>query len=278
MSERYPLIAIFLLFSMFYCVGQVSPSTTNETTNRTQVEMVTNYGVMVIELYNETPAHRDNFIQLATNKSYDSLLFHRVIENFMIQGGDPASKGAGSERVLGEGDLEYTVPAEFHPNLFHRKGALAAARSDHPERASSAIQFYIVQGKVFNDTLLNQTNKRINKMLARHYLRKDAAHQALMTDFEAAIQKKDTARYYMLNDSITSLADSYTKFDPYTIPENHRQVYKNVGGTPHLDQNYTVFGQVISGLDVIDAIAAVPTSRSDRPLRDVRIISVRIKK
>lgn len=267
-----------ILVSCFFSwtsVSQISGNSIQEAAPRQKVEMVTNYGMITLELYNETPFHRDNFINLVKNKAYNDLLFHRVIENFMIQGGDPESKNASAGNDLGEGDLAYTVPPEFNPHLFHKKGALAAARTDNSERASSAMQFYIVQGKVFNDSLLNTAETRINKMLARHYLRKEPEHLSLFNDLESAIEKKDEKLYVKLTDSIDGLVASYTNFDTYTIPETHRKVYKEIGGTPHLDQNYTVFGQVVDGLEVIDLIAAVPTLQSDRPIQDVKIIAVR---
>jgi peptidyl-prolyl cis-trans isomerase B (cyclophilin B) len=239
--------------------------------------MVTNYGTMTMELYNETPLHRDNFIKLINEKVYDSLLFHRVIETFMIQGGDPDSKNATPEALLGEGDLGYTVEAEFSPDLFHKKGALATAREESLSRASSAVQFFIVQGKVFNDSLLDHAESRINSMLARHHVINDSTYRPLWNDFIKAIESENENQAMTLNDSINTIAKTYTNFENYTIPNSHRNVYKTVGGTPHLDQNYTVFGQVIDGMEVIDSIAATKTGEGDRPISDVRILSVRLK-
>jgi peptidyl-prolyl cis-trans isomerase B (cyclophilin B) len=242
---------------------------------RQRVEMITDRGTMVIELYNETPLHRDNFIKLANDKAYDSLLFHRVIEKFMIQGGDPDSKTAQPIDTLGNGGLNYTVAAEFNPNLFHKKGVLAAARDGNLERASSSMQFYIVQGKVFNDSLLDRAEVRINNWLAEHYFKNDPANKPLIDSLQKAIDNENMEQYSLYNDSISSMAGRYTNFDVYTIPQAHREIYKTVGGTPHLDQNYTVYGEVVEGFEVIDSIAAVPTGTFDRPLKDVRIISVR---
>ena len=195
------------------------------------VSLETNYGDMIIRLSDSTPLHRDNFLKLVKVGFYDSLLFHRVIENFMIQGGDPNSKRAIAGEPLGNGGVGYRIPAEFRPSLFHKKGVIAAARDNNPEKASSGCQFYIVQGKVFTDAGL------------------------------------DSVETYRLNGK--------------KIPPEQREVYKTLGGTPHLDQSYTVFGEVVEGLDVVDKIAAVLTSKGqdrDRPLADVRIIKATLIK
>lgn len=195
------------------------------------VEINTTAGRMVVELYNETPLHRDNFLKLAREHYYDSTLFHRVIKGFMIQGGDPDSKKADDRsKPLGNGGPDYTIPAEFRPGLFHRKGALAAAREGddiNPEKASSGSQFYIVQG--------------------RSWLPSDLAR----------LEEKKNA------DRPDSLALHYT--------EEQKDTYWKVGGAPHLDGNYTVFGQVLEGMDVLDLIANQPTDGNDRPLTDVRM-------
>jgi peptidyl-prolyl cis-trans isomerase B (cyclophilin B) len=187
--------------------------------NNRKVKVITPYGTMVIKLYDQTPRHRDNFIKLARRHFYDSTLFHRVIKGFMIQGGDPDSKLAHPGDLLGNGDVGYTIPPEFQLDLFHRKGALAAAREDRPDKASSGCQFYIVQGKVLTDEQLDKIEQ--------------------------------------------------TRLGGRKIPLDQRQVYKTEGGVPHLDQSYTVFGQVIRGMDVIDKIAALKTDNNNRPLEDV---------
>lgn len=198
------------------------------------VELVTTMGSIVVRLSDSTPLHRDNFLKLAKQGYYDSILFHRVINQFMIQGGDPDSKRAAPGIPLGEGGPAYTIPAEFRTTLFHKKGALAAAREGddvNPQKASSGSQFYIVQGRTFTDG------------------------------------RMDTLET--------------TRLKGRKIPANEREVYKTLGGTPHLDQGYTVFGEVIKGLDVVDKIAAVPTSKGDdrdRPLQDVRIIKAKLIK
>ncbi|WP_240619148.1 peptidylprolyl isomerase [Chitinophaga costaii] len=191
------------------------------------MKIITPYGRIIVRLYDETPLHRNNFIQLVRRHFFDSTLFHRVIKTFMIQGGDPDSKHATPGQELGNGDLGYTIPAEFRPQLFHRKGVLAAARDDRPDKASSASQFYLVQGKVFTDAGLDSIEQQ------RLHGRK--------------------------------------------IPANQRALYKTIGGTPQLDQQYTVFGIVEKGFPVIDKIAALPTDKNNRPLKDVAM-QVRLKR
>jgi peptidyl-prolyl cis-trans isomerase B (cyclophilin B) len=190
------------------------------------VEIITDYGVMIAKLYDSTPLHRDNFIKLVEQKFYDSVLFHRVIKEFMIQGGDPTSKNASEFSVLGEGEAPGGhIPAEFRSNIIHKKGALAAARDNNPEKSSSNCQFYIVEGKRYDSAQLTTVfNQRVKP-----------------------------------NNSNFSYTASQT------------EIYQRIGGTPFLDQNYTVFGEIISGLDVIDKIASTPTRSGDRPVKDVRM-------
>jgi peptidyl-prolyl cis-trans isomerase B (cyclophilin B) len=196
------------------------------------VLMETTLGSLVIRLSDRTPLHRDNFIRLVKKHYYDSVLFHRVISGFMIQAGDPNSRRALPHQPLGNGGPGYTLPAEFVPELFHKKGALAAARMGdqvNPEKASSGSQFYLVQGRTYSNAGL---------------------------------------------DSMETYLFPGRKIDPA-----YRDQYKSVGGVPHLDQQYTVFGEIILGLDVLDSIAAVPVSKGpdrDRPLTDVRIISTKL--
>lgn len=193
------------------------------------IEMVTSQGKITLRLYDETPLHRDNFLKLVENHTYDGLLFHRVIKNFMVQAGDPKSRDAKPGQPLGDGTLGYTVPAEFRPELIHKRGALCAARQgDHvnPKKASSATQFYIVQGQVWDDKTLDMMEQRFGK--------------------------KFTAE--------------------------QRKVYTTMGGTPHLDGDYTVFGEVVDGMEVVNKISDLPCDRMDRPVEDVKIISVKVIK
>jgi cyclophilin family peptidyl-prolyl cis-trans isomerase len=226
------LTALALLLFTAACSPRLSNGLRVSDLNK-DVELVTSKGTIVIRLSDSTPLHRDNFIRLVKQKFYDSILFHRVINQFMVQAGDPNSKRATAEQSLGSGGPGYTVPAEIRTTLFHKKGVIAAARTGdnvNPLRASSGSQFYLVQGKVFTDAGL------------------------------------DSVEQFRLNGR--------------KIPPEHREVYKTLGGTPHLDLSYTVFGEVVRGTEVIDSIAAVPTNRQrgDRPITDVRIIRARLIK
>ncbi|MEO9484129.1 MAG: peptidylprolyl isomerase [Ekhidna sp.] len=258
-------------------IGCTTENKETETTPPlTKVKLITTKGDIVLQLYNETPLHRDNFIKIVSDGVLDSVLFHRIIENFMIQGGDINSKTAQQGDTLGSGDLPYNIPAEITPKLFHKKGVLAAARGGHPNRVSSSTQFYIVQGKVFNDSLLNRAETRINGWLAEYHIKHDSVYTDQLDSLIVAIEAEDWKTFSTINSRFRELAKDYEDFEPYQIPDAHREVYKTIGGTPHLDQNYTVFGEVVSGLAVIDSIAAVTTNDLDRPLKDVRILKTEI--
>jgi cyclophilin family peptidyl-prolyl cis-trans isomerase len=252
----------------------------------------TSYGNIKIKLYNETPLHRDNFLKLVEKHFYDSLLFHRVINTFMIQGGDPDSKSAKPEKMLGEGDVGYTIPAEFHPTgdypqggnptIFHKRGVLAAARNgdeENPERASSGCQFYIVQGKVFTDSLLDVAGKRIDRMQAYNKVVRNSNNKILLDNFAM----------YQKNENIDSIKSTKARIDkltddellniaPHKFTAEQRKIYTTIGGTPHLDNSYTVFGEVLEGMDVVDKIALAPTGKANRPLSDIRILKISILK
>lgn len=236
----------------------------------------TSYGDIVIRLYEDTPEHRKNFEKLVEEDFYEDLLFHRVINGFMIQGGDPTSKNAPKGKVLGEEDAGYTLPAEFDDSLFHKKGVIAAAREGdqaNPEKRSSSSQFYIVQGKIFSDKELDQLEKKINatrrKELIQNYIQQ--------TTVESMSDNKEI-NYDMLIPEAEAYAQSYIdSTGPYKIPEFKREAYRTVGGTPRLDGSYTVFGEVTEGLEVIDKIAKVQTDEQDRPLKDVVMDIEKIK-
>jgi peptidyl-prolyl cis-trans isomerase B (cyclophilin B) len=191
----------------------------------TRVKITTDLGEIIVKLYNKTPKHRDNFIKLVGDHFYDSLLFHRVINGFMVQGGDPNSKTAPSGSMLGMGDVGYTIPAEFDSTLYHKRGALCAARTDNPEKASSGCQFYIVHGRKSSDGELD------NLQMQRGF-----------------------------------------KYSPA-----QRMTYKMNGGTPFLDLNYTVFGEVESGMEVVDKIATVARDGNNRPITDIRMMMELVK-
>ena len=250
----------------------------SQTLSTETILISTSYGDMKVKLFNETPLHKTNFLKLVSEHFYDSLLFHRIIQGFMIQGGDPDSKHADSKKLLGDGDLNYTIPAEFVPALCHKKGMLCAARNSddvNPSKASSACQFYIVQGKIRNDKDLISFEKRINRDLITKL--KDAYFsdptnkwlQDKIAHFKSE-PNADSLLFYtkILDENINPF---YEKEPHYQFSEAHKSIYKTIGGTPHLDNNYTIFGEVVSGLDVIDKIAAVGTNKDDRPFIDIRM-------
>lgn len=206
------LVSVSILLLMSFGVFAKTPK-------NQYVRIKTSYGECIIRLYNETPKHRDNFIKLTKQGFYNGTLFHRVIQNFMIQGGDPDSKKAKPKEALGEGDVGYTIDAEIRDSLFHKRGVIAAARDNNPKKASSGCQFYLVEGKRFTDGALDTLEK--------------------------------------------------TRLKGRKIPLLEREYYKSVGGVPHLDQNYTVYGEIVFGIDMIDRIAAVKKDEKDRPLQDV---------
>ncbi|SDB24540.1 peptidyl-prolyl cis-trans isomerase B (cyclophilin B) [Flavobacteriaceae bacterium MAR_2010_188] len=273
-SKKILKIALLILISTNFLAAQTAKITADKN-DSTKVEIITNLGKIVVSLSNRTPLHRDNFLKLVRDHKYDSTLLHRVIKNFMIQGGDPDSKNSKTNDTLGSGDVDYKVPAEINKSLFHKKGALAAARDGNAERASSGMQFYIVQGKIFNDSLLVAAEIRINGWLGEYYATKDPKNKKWIDSVNSALDREDYKTFERLRDTITSLAEK-AQFEKYKIPQQHREIYKTTGGAPHLDQNYTVFGEVIEGIDVVDAIAASETGEFDRPKQDVIIISTRI--
>jgi cyclophilin family peptidyl-prolyl cis-trans isomerase len=237
------------------------------------VSIKTDFGTMKVRLYDETPLHKNNFLKLARQGFYDSTLFHRVIKEFMIQGGDPDSKNAAAGQALGNGDVGYTIPAEFNDALYHKKGALCAARTENPLKASSGCQFYIVQGKKFTDADLDQMEARINmqrKQALFGRMINDTANASIKARFvELQNSGNNDSLTLYINETIEPMIAKELKLFKYT--QEQRDVYKNTGGTPHLDQGYTVFGEVVEGLDVLDKIAAVPTGKSDRPVNDLRM-------
>lgn len=247
--------------------------------NETKLKIETTAGDIVVKLYNETPRHRDNFIKLAQDGTYEGTLFHRVIKDFMIQAGDPESKNAPKGKMLGAGDVGYTIPAEFvYPKYFHKKGALSAARQGdnvNPEKASSGCQFYIVTGKVYSDSTLLDMERQMNQM------RLNNAFQNLVQKHMKEIYKlrmsNEQEKLMDLQDSLIAQAEAQVdKEEPFRFTPEQVQAYTTVGGTPHLDGEYTVFGEVLEGMDVVDKIQKVKTDRNDRPEEDVIIKKVTV--
>jgi peptidyl-prolyl cis-trans isomerase B (cyclophilin B) len=237
------------------------------------VTIKTRFGDMVAILYDETPKHKANFIKLAKEHYFDSLLFHRVIEKFMIQGGDPQSRTAKPGERLGNGGPGYTIEAEFNPKYFHEKGALSAARladQMNPAKASSGSQFYIVQGRTYTEPELKADPEKFRSSI-REFL--DNPKNKAYRDTVEALRKQGQSQKiesYLSSLKPTIEADLGRKIDKI-IPDAQLNAYKTMGGAPHLDGQYTVFGKVIKGLEVIDKIAAIPVDRSHRPTQDVRM-------
>ncbi len=273
--KRYKLFAILLLVTIGGYSAASGKKKKKEKTKYVLIE--TPYGDMKVKLYNQTPLHRDNFIKLVNEDFYDSLLFHRVIKNFMIQGGDPDSKGAASGVMLGNGGPGYEIDAEFVSELFHKKGAIAAAREGdnvNPEKKSSGSQFYIVQGKVFSLDDLAKMEEQINLPRKQKYFDKfinNPDNANVKSRLDSLNRVKD---YKTLNAEVETIVKNIeTQMDSqgllFHYSDEQKKVYTTIGGTPHLDQNYTVFGEVVEGLNVIDSIASVQTDKNDRPVVDV---------
>lgn len=252
------------------------PQTTNS--KMTKVKLETTMGDIVVELYNETPQHRDNFVKLVLEGYYDGVLFHRVIKDFMIQTGDGNSKTAGPDATLGDGDPGYTIPAEFvYPKYFHKRGALAAARTGdqvNPERRSSGSQFYIVTGKIYSSDELKMMTQRLATVKKQDIFRR------LVNENHAQIEtlqrNQDNEGLNELQNRLIQQTEAEAAQSPFSLTDEQIDAYTSVGGTPHLDGQYTVFGQVIEGMDVVDKIQNAQTGRMDRPVSDIKIVKATI--
>lgn len=234
-----------------------------------KVKITTNLGDITVRLYDETPQHRDNFLKLAKEGYYDGTLFHRVIKNFMIQGGDPESKGAKPGAQYGTGGPGYTIEAEIKPGLYHKRGALAAARTGdeiNPERRSSGSQFYIVWGDVYAEGKLAGLAKQMEMMAAQNiFSRLAAENKAKIMDMR---RNRDQAGLLALQEELAAKAQQMAK-EQGGLTDEQKQLYSTLGGTPHLDGQYTVFGEVFEGLDVVEKIQSCRTLRGDRPAEDI---------
>ena len=246
----------------------------------TCVLMHTSHGDIKLKLYDKTPKHRDNFLELVRKGQYNGLLFHRVIQDFMIQGGDVTSKDAPLSKSLGAGDLGYTIPAEFnYPEYFHKKGALCAARTGdevNPLRASSASQFYIVTGKVYSESELKQMEKQLENRLKQDiFNRLQTENKPKIMELYRSGQRDELA---ILRDTLiakTEMEADKRKTEAQ-IPAAVREAYKTVGGVPFLDNQYTVYGEVIEGIETVEAIQQAKTNKQDRPIENIVITSVEI--
>lgn len=271
------IITTFCVSVVFFLSSCTLKEANQEESVPQRVALNTDYGEITLELSDKTPQHRDNFIKLVKEGAFDSLLFHRVIEGFVIQGGDPDSKYASDADTLGGGDRDYKVPAEFDSTLFHKRGALGAARDGNPQRASSAMQFYIVQASApVSDSLFEVHEKRINGWLREHYSMNATENKDWLDSLNAATGREDWETASKVRDTLNALAENFADFESYNIPDRHKAVYRSIGGTPHLDQNYTVFGEVIAGMSVVDSIAAQKVNPLNRPVENIRILSAKV--
>lgn len=277
MKTNQLLIIVMFLVGILASCGAGS-NQKNNMEKRTQVKLETTQGDIVVALYNETPKHRDNFIKLAKEGVYDSTLFHRVIKQFMIQAGDPDSKTANDTASLGSGDVGYTIPAEFVPKFFHRKGALAAARMGddvNPNRESSGCQFYIVTGRKFREAqLLDMAAQKNNQRVETIFNELARKH---MKEIYKLRKANDDNALMELQDSLEAQAYAMAKEEePFMFTPEQLAAYSTVGGAPHLDGAYTVFGEVVSGMETVEKIEITKTGRADRPIENVRILKATV--
>ncbi|MBI9054718.1 MAG: peptidylprolyl isomerase [Bacteroidales bacterium] len=264
--KKVILISLVFSFIVFSC--QIDQSKKKTDDQLYKIETV--YGDMIFKLYDETPLHKENFIKLIEQGYFNDLLFHRVIDGFMIQGGDPNSRDAKPGKKLGEGGPGYTIPAEFVEGIFHKKGVIAAAREGdnvNPEMRSAGSQFYIVQGIVLTNEDVKKVEDRINAGRLNKLITKfvdEAKNEAYNTGGTIDYQ-------IILPNARKKAEEEFNQGGYYKIPEDKLKVYQTIGGTPHLDNAYTVFGEIIEGLEIIDKIAAAETDKNDRPVSDIKM-------
>ena len=277
---KYRKLTTILMFVCIFvaCSNKSVKSQTSENQKETMVLIETEFGDMKVKLYNETPIHRDNFLKLVREGFYDDLLFHRVISDFMIQGGDPESKNANLNKPLGNGGPGYDLPAEIVSSKFHKKGALAAARLGdqmNPERKSSGSQFYLVQGKVYSEPELKQfSDQQRFRAVRAEAMKRFQEHQATIQKWQNE-GKSDSVNSLVIK--IQEDAEAAISTELYKMSEERRIAYTTIGGTPHLDDAYTVFGEVVEGFAVIDSISQVKKGAADRPVSNVKMKIIEIK-
>ncbi len=276
-NKRYLFILLIILFLSMSCESK--KATSKEANDNVCVDIETTMGHIKVKLYNETPAHRDNFIKLVKEGYYNGTLFHRVINKFMIQGGDGDSRNAKPGQRLGMGDPGYTIPAEFvYPRYFHKKGALAAARQGdnvNPKKASSGSQFYIVTGDVIPAGQIGQVERQLQMQQEQAIF--NQLVEAHRDEILAMRRARDTQGLQALQDQlIAEMHERIAREGIAKLSEEQKQAYTTVGGAPHLDGAYTVFGEVIEGMDVVEKIEKVATDSADRPKEDIKIISMKI--
>lgn len=277
--KRISILLTLAVWSMMIaCTGNQQKSKSMNQGNETLVRLETTEGNITVKLYDETPKHRDNFIKLAKEGVYDSTLFHRVIKNFMIQAGDPQSKTASDTATLGSGDVGYTLPAEINPKFFHKRGVLAAARlrdEVNPNRESSGCQFYIVTGRKFSEAQMINMENQMNEARLENIFNELARKH--MKEIYKMRKANDTEGLLELQDSLEAQARAKVAKEPalkYT--KEQISAYTTIGGAPHLDGAYTIFGEVTEGMDIVDKIEKVKTNRGDRPEKDIRILKAEV--
>ena len=279
---KYKLLAIILMAATINSCGGASSQNAKAQSadNETKVLIKTTVGDITIKLYNETPQHRDNFIKLVEEHYYDSILFHRVIKDFMVQAGDPESKNAQKGAQLGAGGPGYTIPAEFvYPKYFHKRGALSAARQGdqvNPERKSSGSQFYIVTGKTYNKYELQDMEKQLRQKQHRGIFDRLVAQN--MDSIMSMQMAGDNDGIMKLQEELNAKTNEIYNQEPFKFTEEQVDAYMSEGGTPFLDNDYTVFGEVIDGMKTVYKIEQAGTDMNDRPRKDISIISMQIIK
>ena len=280
---KYKLLALILMAATINSCGGASSQNAKAQTaqDETKVLIKTTVGDITIKLYNETPQHRDNFIKLVNEHYYDSILFHRVIKDFMVQAGDPESKNAEKGVQLGAGGPGYTIPAEFvYPKYFHKRGALSAARQAdqvNPERKSSGSQFYIVTGKTYNKYELQDMEMQLRQKQGQGIFDRLVAQN--MDSIMNMQMAGDNDGIMKLQEELNAKTNEiFQEQGPFKFTEEQVDTYMSEGGTPFLDNDYTVFGEVIDGMKAVDKIESAGTDMNDRPRKDIRIISMEIIK
>ena len=272
------LLTLAVWGMMLACTDSQQKSKSMNQGNETLVRLETTEGNITVKLYDETPKHRDNFIKLAKEGDYDSTLFHRVIKNFMIQAGDPQSKTASDTATLGSGDVGYTLPAEINPKFFHKRGVLAAARLGdevNPNRESSGCQFYIVTGRKFSEAQMINMENQMNEARLDNIFNELARKH--MKEIYKMRKANDTEGLLELQDSLEAQARAQVAKEPaLKYSKEQIQAYTTIGGAPHLDGSYTIFGEVIEGMEIVDKIEKVKTNRADRPEKDIRILKTEV--
>ncbi len=292
MKKKRNLLFIIVALATILVAGAITLKKTSRKMNKTEnaaaaaqtaggdalVLLETSEGNIKVRLFGDTPKHRDNFLKLVKEGYYNGVLFHRVINEFMVQTGDPDSKNAPAGKALGAGGPDYTLEAEIvYPKHYHKRGALAAARQGdqvNPERRSSGSQFYIVTGKAYNDSTLKQMERQLQMM------QKQQIFNELTKQYKDSImamrRNRDQAGLQKLQDELVAITEQKAAENPAALTSEQREVYATQGGTPHLDNQYTVFGEVVEGMDVVDKIEKAETDGRDRPVSDIRIISAKV--